>query len=250
MTYTTTFEVTEKEIEDALKPPDSFAYFGKNDGMFECWSLGPCIATRDSGNLQEINLEVLLGRLKGYEDDWKIVRASHWACGWAEHLSFRARELPGDTTEIADRIAELDQEFVRQAERINDGDGPDNPEWRDRENRLQAEMKNLLRQKAKLEYQPTMVCRIIFEWVKECHEHVCLDESELSDRELQATIENLQQIARDVRDDAPEGWEYELHRWIAHNHPSQLDSTDFDGAWPDSGVVQEGLKALNLLEET
>jgi hypothetical protein len=95
-----------------------------------------------------------------------------------------------------------------------------------------------------------MVCRIIFEWVEECREHVCLDESALSERELLATIENLEQIAEGVRPDAPEGWPYELHRWLAHNYPGQIDSSDFDGAWPDSDVVQEGLKALGLLEES
>lgn len=257
--YHPTFDVGVEQLKELLQEPTSFSFHGQNDELFYTWSLGPVVDMRGGGNLMASNARVLLERLKGYEADWRIVRCSHWGYGWVEHLTFRAREEPPDLAEIDRRLAEIDLRFVEQAERElhfrahGPADHQSVDDWTRAfqavESALLAEQQALLSQKRRLEYVPTTVCRIVCEWAAEIDDHGVLDESDLSERELEATLENLESIARDVRDDVPEGWVRQLHRWLTANHPSEMDSQNFEGAWPDRKIVQQGLAALGYLEE-
>jgi len=100
--------ITDGEIADALKRPSDFAYFGDNDEMFETWSLGPVIRTRDSGILEESNAAALERHLesdKSLEGDWTITGASHWGPGWVDHVSFKVIE-DGEPTRVFKIIME------------------------------------------------------------------------------------------------------------------------------------------------
>lgn len=96
--------ITPEEITNALKSPSDFGYSGDNEKMFETWSLGPVIETRDSGLLDKSNAKALLNYLKvehkDLEDDWTITSCSHWAVGWVNHLSFRVIEKDGTPTRM------------------------------------------------------------------------------------------------------------------------------------------------------
>lgn len=98
-------EFTEEDARRSLKRPDSFAYFGDRRGeMFVTWCLGPIIETRDSGILDKSNADVLRKRLEAipeFEGQYEIERASHWAVGWVDHLSFRVLDGDGKPTPIA-----------------------------------------------------------------------------------------------------------------------------------------------------
>jgi hypothetical protein len=93
-------EITPKDVEEALKAPSDFGYYGDIEGMFETWSLGPVIEHRDSDLLTQSNAAMLRKHLAEDEslaDDWTETECGHWAVGWVIHLSFRAVEDDGET---------------------------------------------------------------------------------------------------------------------------------------------------------
>lgn len=101
-------EVTPADIKQALARPDSFAYFGDEKELFKTWALGPVILTRDSDLITQSNATILKQKLEDMPeiaDDWKIEKATHWACGWVEHLSYRVVKEDGSSTVVARFLA-------------------------------------------------------------------------------------------------------------------------------------------------
>lgn len=111
-------EITEEELEQALERPynfgGGFAYGGDNGEMFETWSIGPVLQTRDSGIRAESNREAILASLREAEeqgeiekDSWGMINASDWGCGWVEHLTFKACDENREPTQVFALIMEL-----------------------------------------------------------------------------------------------------------------------------------------------
>jgi len=97
-------------LADAMKRPDNFAYFGGDDRMFVTWTLGPVIEHRDSNVLDRSNAVALYRFLRSdpsLAEEYTIERASHWAVGWVEHLSFHAYDSDDDKTKRPTRIARI-----------------------------------------------------------------------------------------------------------------------------------------------
>ena len=105
-------EITEQDIENVLRRPDSFAWFGEPGKLFVTWALGPMIEHRDSVLLDQSNAAALVKLLKSdgsLDGDWKVERCSHWLVGWTRHLSFRALDDDGSPT----RVFRVTWEFFR-----------------------------------------------------------------------------------------------------------------------------------------
>lgn len=67
----------------------------------EHWSVGPVLITRDSGVLEQVNRDALIAHLEEvHPDDWELLQARHWGCGWVEHLSFKAVDDEGQASTI------------------------------------------------------------------------------------------------------------------------------------------------------
>jgi len=101
-------KMTEEQISEwkreALSRPGDFGYFGDREGMFETWTLGPTIETRDSDIREKSNAQAIKAMLKSdpsLEEDWEITGCKHWAVGWVDHLSFRVLDDEGELTRIA-----------------------------------------------------------------------------------------------------------------------------------------------------
>lgn len=87
--------LTPDDITEAMRRPSNFG--GGPDAAR--WALGPVIETRDSSAVEKSNAAALVSTLERlYPDDkgetWDVTHASHWAVGWADHLSF----VPADET--------------------------------------------------------------------------------------------------------------------------------------------------------
>lgn len=112
--YLDSIDETRAFAREAVKKPKDFGYSGGNDDMFETWALGPVIETRDSAVLERANAAALTRHLESlsskdalysgdppFSEDWEVTRASHWAVGWVDHLSFRALDPNGNPTRAA-----------------------------------------------------------------------------------------------------------------------------------------------------
>jgi hypothetical protein len=81
--------------------PENSSYWGELP-LFDTWSLGPVVETRESGLVDKANaralyaaLEAEEGLVQGYdpetgEGDYEAVEFPHFNVGWVEHLAFRA----------------------------------------------------------------------------------------------------------------------------------------------------------------
>jgi hypothetical protein len=90
-------------VKSALERPREFGYHGDNEEMFQTWTVGPTILSRDSSLLEKANAKALVRELEAkpeFEDEWEIVGCSHWAVGWVDHLSFRVKDGEDKPTAI------------------------------------------------------------------------------------------------------------------------------------------------------
>lgn len=77
-----------------------------------------------------------------------------------------------------------------------------------------------------------------------------LDEEDHSQKEYDATLENIRQCAHGLLcDDAREGWEGEAFSWFWENEQSEVENHDGNGGYPDGMAMRRCLVALALLDE-
>ncbi len=77
-----------------------------------------------------------------------------------------------------------------------------------------------------------------------------LDESDYSEREYEATLENIADAARSLRHDydLPEGWESAVFSWFWDNNQSAVENRDDWGGWPSEDDLKEAFEALGYPE--
>ncbi len=73
-----------------------------------------------------------------------------------------------------------------------------------------------------------------------------LDETDYSNREYEATLENIPLAAWRMKDrfELPEGWEGDVYSWLSDHRCSALESTDDQGGWPDEDELEDAFDAL------
>jgi hypothetical protein len=75
-----------------------------------------------------------------------------------------------------------------------------------------------------------------------------LDETDYSQREYDATVENIREAGRRfVADDAPEGWEGEAFSWFWEFNQRAVENRDDQGGYPSDDAMKECLRALGWL---
>lgn len=78
-----------------------------------------------------------------------------------------------------------------------------------------------------------------------------LDESDYSERELEATYENIPLAAWRVKDDyedLPDDWADQVYQWLSDNRCNALESRDDNGGWPDEDDLRAAFSALGYQE--
>ncbi len=75
-----------------------------------------------------------------------------------------------------------------------------------------------------------------------------LDESDFSQREYDATLENIGLSAHRLKHDyaLPDGWEGDVFSWLSDNNQSAVESRDDQGGWPSEGDLVEAFDALGF----
>ena len=73
-----------------------------------------------------------------------------------------------------------------------------------------------------------------------------LDEMDYSNRECEATFENIEHAAWRLKReyDLPENWQDEVYSWLSDNLPNSLENTDDQGGWPDEDDLTAAFEAL------
>jgi hypothetical protein len=77
-----------------------------------------------------------------------------------------------------------------------------------------------------------------------------LDEEDYSERELEATFENLPNAAWRVKDDyeLPDDWESEVYRWFSDPNCAAIENTDDQGGYPSEEELRAAFEALGYEE--
>ena len=75
-----------------------------------------------------------------------------------------------------------------------------------------------------------------------------LDEEDYSERELEATLENIEDAAWRLKNEftLPEGWVWQVYDWLSENRSGEVDNTDDQGGYPSEAAMREAFGALNF----
>jgi hypothetical protein len=73
-----------------------------------------------------------------------------------------------------------------------------------------------------------------------------LDEEDFSERELEATLENISDSAWRVKHEynLPDGWERDAYSWLSDNRPSSIENRDDQGGYPEAADLRAAFDAL------
>lgn len=73
-----------------------------------------------------------------------------------------------------------------------------------------------------------------------------LDESDYSDREYEATLENIEDAAWRLKNefDLPDGWEGEVYSWLSDNESSEVENADDQGGYPHEDALRRAFESL------
>ena len=75
-----------------------------------------------------------------------------------------------------------------------------------------------------------------------------LDEEDYSNREYEATIENLTDAAWKLKNEyeLPEGWEESVYNWFSEHACSAIESSDDQGGYPNEDQLRAAFEALKF----
>lgn len=74
-----------------------------------------------------------------------------------------------------------------------------------------------------------------------------LDESDYSERELEATLENIADAAWRLKKEfiLPEGWVWQVYDWLSENRSGEVENVDDRGGYPSEEAMREAFEALD-----
>jgi hypothetical protein len=82
---------------------------------------------------------------------------------------------------------------------------------------------------------------------EELEAYPILDESDYSEREHRATLENYREELWRLRGELPDGWEAQVYGWFSDNgHDEFIENRDDRGGWAPREKLIEALEALGL----
>ena len=75
-----------------------------------------------------------------------------------------------------------------------------------------------------------------------------LDEQDYSERELEATLENIEHAAWRLKNEfeLPEGWVWQVYDWLSDNRSGEVENRDDQGGYPSEEAMREAFEALDF----
>ena len=75
-----------------------------------------------------------------------------------------------------------------------------------------------------------------------------LDEHDYSNREYEATIENIADAAWRIKDEfeLPDDWQWEAYCWLSDNRSGEIENTDDQGGYPSEESLRAAFNALEF----
>lgn len=75
-----------------------------------------------------------------------------------------------------------------------------------------------------------------------------LNESDYSERELEATLENIGEASWRLKDDfdLPDGWNSAVFDWFSENNENAIENTDDQGGWPNESDLEMAFESLGF----
>jgi len=79
-------------------------------------------------------------------------------------------------------------------------------------------------------------------------EYPILDEEDYSNREIEATIENIADAAWRLKDEyeLPEDWHHEVYGWLSDNRCGEIENADDQGGYPSEESLRAAFDALEF----
>ena len=75
-----------------------------------------------------------------------------------------------------------------------------------------------------------------------------LDEDDYSDREYEATLENINDAGWKLKGefDLPDGWESDVYSWLSDNRCREIENVDDQGGYPSEEALRAAFEALGF----
>ena len=98
--------------------------------------------------------------------------------------------------------------------------------------------------------QITEAFRVYHELAERMDNYPVLDESDYSEREYEATVENITDAARSLRHDydLPDDWESAVFSWFWDHNQRAVENRDDQGGYPSESDLKEAFEALGYPE--
>lgn len=98
----------------------------------------------------------------------------------------------------------------------------------------------------------TEAFRTYHELTERLADYPVLDEDDYSNREFEATLENLTDAAWRLKDEfeLPEGWEGQVYDWLSENNCGAVENRDDQGGYPSEDELREAFEGLGYKHES
>jgi predicted DCC family thiol-disulfide oxidoreductase YuxK len=75
-----------------------------------------------------------------------------------------------------------------------------------------------------------------------------LDESDYSERELEATLENIEDAAWRLKNEfeLPKGWVWSVYDWLSENRSGEVENRDDQGGYPSEKAMRDAFESLDF----
>jgi len=90
------------------------------------------------------------------------------------------------------------------------------------------------------------------ELAQQMDDYPILDESDYSDREYEATIQNIKDAAWRLKNDfdLPEGWQYQVYDWLSENRSGDIERSDDQGGYPSEAALTDAFHSIGFEPST